>query len=371
MEKYFIKGAKLASALLLITLSATAQFNKNATLKIGDTAPALKVEAFVRGKPITKFEKGKVYVVDFWATWCGGCIASFPHISYLANNYKNRVHFISVDSYEDAGEHKGEDPAQVVKAFLKTPIGQPLTLDVCVDGPNNAMYTNWVKPLRRNGFPTTFIIDQDGKLAWMDVNLDNLEWVLQLVVAKKWDLNKAAAVMKGRDDVEDILFLKALREKGEQQKKSYQEVLKASEAFEGRFPDRKASVAFYKFMALTELDKPQVPAILEQMAADPLSKYINLDDANGLTLRRNDLNKRDYEALVKVQERLLTNKHNGTGHGGKSVKAYENLADTYWKAGQGPQAVATQEKAIAMAKVENATGQKLDSLLRTLNRYKG
>lgn len=371
MKKPIIRSAILASALLIVALSVTAQFNKNVTLKIGDPVPEIKVEAFVRGNSVTRFEKGKVYVVDFWATWCGGCIASFPHISYIANKYKDRVHFISVDSYEDAGEHKGEDPAVVVKAFLKTPIGQPLTLDVCVDGHDNAMYSNWVKPLRRNGFPTTFIIDQDGRIAWMDVNLDNLEWALRLVLAKKWDINKAAAVMKGRDDVEDVLFMKVFREKGEQQKKDYQEVLKKSESFEMQFPDRKASVAFYKFMALAELDKSQVPAILEQMAADPLSKYINLDDANGLTLRRTDLTKRDYQALYKVQERLLTNEHNGTGHGGKSVKAYETLADTYWKARQTTQAISTQQKAIAMAKRENTMDLKLDSLSRTLNKYKG
>lgn len=39
-------------------------------LKPGDPAPALKIDKWVKGQPVEAFEKGKVYVVEFWATWC-------------------------------------------------------------------------------------------------------------------------------------------------------------------------------------------------------------------------------------------------------------------------------------------------------------
>lgn len=83
----FRKGSLLI-ALLFTALLSKAQYNTHPTLKIGDPAPEIKVEAWVRGTPVTKFEKGNVYVLDFWATWCGGCIASFPHISAIANKYE-------------------------------------------------------------------------------------------------------------------------------------------------------------------------------------------------------------------------------------------------------------------------------------------
>ena len=40
-------------------------------LGIGDPAPKLEVKEFVKGDPVKQFDKGKTYVVEFWATWCG------------------------------------------------------------------------------------------------------------------------------------------------------------------------------------------------------------------------------------------------------------------------------------------------------------
>jgi thiol-disulfide isomerase/thioredoxin len=40
------------------------------TLKVGDKAPALVVEKWLKGRPVPRFERGRLYVVEFWATWC-------------------------------------------------------------------------------------------------------------------------------------------------------------------------------------------------------------------------------------------------------------------------------------------------------------
>ena len=49
-----------------------------AALKVGDNAPAITIADWVKGEPITGLEKGRVYVVEFWATWCGPCRVSIP-----------------------------------------------------------------------------------------------------------------------------------------------------------------------------------------------------------------------------------------------------------------------------------------------------
>src|SRR5262245_3831572 len=68
-------------------------------MNIGDAPPPLAVSSFVKGDKIDSFEHDKTYVVEFWATWCGPCRGSIPHLTELAHKYKD-VQFIGVDVWE-------------------------------------------------------------------------------------------------------------------------------------------------------------------------------------------------------------------------------------------------------------------------------
>jgi thiol-disulfide isomerase/thioredoxin len=71
-------------------------------LDIGSPAPALDVEHWIQDreggfKPVTAFTPAQVSVVEFWATWCGPCIASMPHLAHLQGAYAEKgVTVISV-----------------------------------------------------------------------------------------------------------------------------------------------------------------------------------------------------------------------------------------------------------------------------------
>ena len=75
----------------LITAAATAVLATStmaAELKVGDKAPAVEVKEWIQGE--TTVGAGKPYVIEFWATWCGPCRTSIPHLNELYNKYKGK-----------------------------------------------------------------------------------------------------------------------------------------------------------------------------------------------------------------------------------------------------------------------------------------
>jgi len=182
----------LVAALLTCLAGQAAIADPDGKLTIGDNAPMLNVKEFVKGAPVTGFEKGKLYVVEFWATWCGPCKTSIPHLTEMQK--KNpQVKFIGVSVWEQN--------QTAVKPFVKE-MGDKMAYCVAMDnvppgktGNDGVMAKTWMQAAGQNGIPAAFIVNKESRIAWIGHPMQ-MEEPLGKVVAGTWDINSA------RSDIE-------------------------------------------------------------------------------------------------------------------------------------------------------------------------
>ncbi len=213
----------------------------------GVKAPEVKVSEWVKGSPVPKFEKGRIYVVEFWATWCGPCIESIPHITELAKKHKDKVSVIGVSVWEN-----GDDIPGQVKKFVDN-MGAKMDYHVARDTDDNHMATAWMAAAKRQGIPSSFIVDGTGTVVWVGHPM-MMEEPLQQVVDGTFNL--------------------------EESKKAYSVELEAArkrEAINKQFADiTKQYKAGQKAEALAALDKigADDPRMMERVLATKLNLLI-------------------------------------------------------------------------------------------------
>jgi len=186
---HFFHG--LLISIIITTSVANAQKYSDTLLNIGDHAPQIRVKNWLKGTPVSSFEKGMIYVIEFWATWCRPCKAEMPHLSRLARKYKDCVIVLGIDIYEAKTMSLNS-----LKTFVDS-MDENMGFNVGV-ADSNYMVNDWLGATGQinKGIPTAFIVDREGRLAWMGHPCHDFEEALSRIVSNTWDISKALSKRK-------------------------------------------------------------------------------------------------------------------------------------------------------------------------------
>lgn len=231
-------------------------------LNVGDPAPALRPAKWLKGTPTTAFAPGKVYVVEFWATWCNPCKENIPHLTELQKKYGEAVSVNGISIFE-SNDPTATGYMKKVETFVKEQ-GDRMDYNVAMDGPEGRVGKTWMKADDENGLPTSFIVGKDGKIAWIGHPKD-LETVLTQVVEDKYDVEAARA--RRAKDVETV---RPIREAMEA--KEYPKALKLLDAAIAKKPEEARFYTYDRLVALFHADPKtamrEADAIVEESNGD-------------------------------------------------------------------------------------------------------
>ncbi len=310
-------------------------------LNIGDPAPKLAVSSWVKGEKVDGFEPGKTYVVEFWATWCGPCRVSIPHITELAHKYKDKgVRFIGVDVWEN--------DTKLVKPFVDQ-MGDKMDYNIAMDEVpaggkpmDGAMARTWMSAAEEHGIPSAFVI-HDGKIAWIGHPMQ-MDIPLERITAGQWDptaMAKTRLEAKAKEK-----RLQAVQQKVYQpyRAKDYRATLSAIEEVTSADPGLADDFAMIKLVCLSQVGETDEAvklgtAFLKKHHDEPMvlnNAFFAVIDLN--------LKQEPDPRIAKLALEAARRANELTGE--KNLFVLDTMAVALYRAGDLAGAVAMEEKAI-------------------------
>ncbi|HMN95618.1 MAG TPA: TlpA disulfide reductase family protein [Phycisphaerales bacterium] len=336
------------------------------TLKVGDRAPNLAVGEWIKGARYvtglpegeveTEFHTrilrtgelpiGKVYLVEFWATWCGPCMPVIPRLTKLQKEHRDQgLAVIGVTS----GDPKNS--IEQVRQFVAAK-GPEMEYAVLFDD-GRKTWDSWMTAAGKRGIPNTFVIDRSGAIVHIGAP-DEAEEVVRQIMAGTFVRPDAEMLRASEEEFVEL----------------------------HRLVDSDPELALTKLAAWKETYPSRIPAYLDRMmviylrtglgddakevAETLLDRYAATEDLGNLTTmalmwtseRTNPL-KLHPELAIEIAKKAV---EVGKGDVGSQLL----LADAYFNTGAVPQAIALAEEALA-----NATNpRQKDQAERRLVRYR-
>jgi len=351
------QAAKWIAPLLAATGIVTCALAAEPTLKVGDPAPKLQTGKWIQGEPVKDFKKGNAYIVEFWATWCGPCRVSIPHLNEIHTKYKDKGLVV-------IGQDCFERDDSLVAPFVKK-MGDKMTYRVALDDKEKSdkgkMAETWMEAAGQNGIPTAFVVDTKGIIAWIGHPMELKEKVIEDVLAGKFDVEKATQDYdKRQKDQAQLRTVWGDLNQAMQKKDWETATAKLGEAEKLLPEDERAQLDVVRFNVL--LGQKKYPEAYKLAAALSDAQKDNPMLQNQLAwqmISDENIEQRDLNLAEKIARRADDAAKNS------DPAIVDTLARVRFMQGKKQEAIKLQEKAVKLAE-----GDMKKSLEKSLESYK-
>jgi len=331
--------------LLLFMVLSSAKAQGPLVYGEGQPAPALHIEAWACGDPLSRLEPGRVHIIEFWASWCAASKRAIPRLTALQQSHPDELRVVGISSRDLQGESFERVSALVSE--LRDAIGYRIAFD---DRRRTARA--WLDAFDVRSVPTAFVVDRAGMIAWIGNPLwppGELEEATGLVIAgvltpadrealHQRHLERRERVSRAERDFEET-----------DQAAQPARALRMLEVLLDLNPDGAPSYAQRKFEILVSSPKTideayrfgrEIAAGVLRNDADRLRgmAWTILDD-EGLARRDLDL------ALEAAQRAAELTKY-------KNAETMDTLALAHFRRGNVPQAIEAEKRAIELTPEE-------------------
>ncbi|MCR5882787.1 TlpA family protein disulfide reductase [Rhizobacter sp. J219] len=142
---------RIVPSTLLGSLLLAAAGWANAAVTVGSNAPDFTLRTLNGPNMRLQEQRGKVVLVNFWATWCGPCRKEMPHLNRISDKYKSAGLVL-------LGVNIDEDVRNAAEVAGKLKVSFPVLLDT--DKAVSKLYD-------LNSMPSTMVIDRSGKVRFL------------------------------------------------------------------------------------------------------------------------------------------------------------------------------------------------------------